>query len=145
MKGLSRTLPDLGMSLPSAVGQIGHKMPPKSWLDLWPKQGRLWTKNNKEYSSQTSYTRVELQLTAVAYQQYTLQGMQYEKHDEALCALDKRTPRYLNTYLRKSFSDPRFLHLPIHRKALKSLTWDSCSLWLAVIFYQDICLTTCIS
>ena len=32
--------------------------------------------------------------------------------------------------------------LCIHRKALKSLTWDICSLWLAVIF---LCLTTCIS
>ena len=32
--------------------------------------------------------------------------------------------------------------LCIHRKALKSLTSDICSLWLAVIF---LCLTTCIS
>ena len=43
-------------------------------------------------------------------------------------------------YLGKSFSGPRFLHLPIHEKALKS-TWDSCSLCLAIIFYPDVCLT----
>ena len=44
--------------------------------------------------------------------------------------------------LRKNFSDPRFLHLPIHRRSLKSSTWDSCSLRWAVIFYQDLCLTS---
>lgn len=33
-----------------------------------------------------------------------------------------------------------FWHLSLHRKAPKSLTWDSCSLWLAVIFG---CSTTC--
>ena len=39
------------------------------------------------------------------------------------------------------FNEPRLLHLPIHRKALNSLTWDVCFLWLAVIFW---CSTTCL-
>ena len=29
-----KSLPDLGMSIPSAVEQIGHEMPPKPWLKL---------------------------------------------------------------------------------------------------------------
>ena len=33
-------------------------------------------------------------------------------------------------YQRKDFSEPRLLHLPIHRKALNSLTWD---IWFSLI------------
>lgn len=39
---------------------------------------------------------------------------------------------------RKIFSDPRFLHLRIHRKVLKSLNGDVCSLGLTLVFW---CLT----
>lgn len=53
--------------------------------------------------------------------------------------------RPFDAYLSKIFNDSRFLHLPVQRKALKSLTWDICFLELPVIFHQDICLTTCIS
>ena len=35
------------------------------------------------------------------------------------------------------------MHLDIHEKALKSLTWDICSLWIAVIFYQGYCMPDC--
>ena len=44
-----------------------------------------------------------------------------------------------DAYLRNNFSELRLLHLPIQRKALKSLLWDVCFLGLAVIFW---CLTT---
>ena len=30
---------ELGMSLPSNMGQTGHEMPPKVWLDSWPQGG----------------------------------------------------------------------------------------------------------
>ena len=35
------------------------------------------------------------------------------------------------------------MHLPIHEKALKSLTWDICSLCIVVIFYQGYCMPNC--
>ena len=41
----------------------------------------------------------------------------------------------LAAYLRKNFNEHRFLHLPIHTKALKSLPWDICSLKIAVLFF----------
>ena len=39
-------------------------------------------------------------------------------------------PRKLRSYQRNEFSEPRLLHLPIHRKALNSLTWD---IWFSLI------------
>ena len=32
-----KSLTDLGMNIPSAMGQIGHEMVPKPWLKLRPK------------------------------------------------------------------------------------------------------------
>ena len=52
-------------------------------------------------------------------------------------ALEKQAPQ-TDVYLRKNVNESRFLYLPIHRKALKSLTWDICSLW---IFHWKVCLT----
>lgn len=40
-----------------------------------------------------------------------------------------------DAYQRNAFNKPRLLHLSIHRKVLKSLTWGVCFLWLAVIFW----------
>ena len=37
-------------------------------------------------------------------------------------------PDSWGTYQRNDFSEPGFLHIPIHRKALNSLTWD---IWLS--------------
>ena len=34
------------------------------------------------------------------------------------------------TYQRNDFREPRLLHLPIHRKALNSITWD---IWFSLI------------
>ena len=39
-------------------------------------------------------------------------------------------PDSWGTYQRNDFSEPRLLHLPIHRKALSSLTWD---VWFPLI------------
>ena len=39
-------------------------------------------------------------------------------------------PDSWGTYQRKDFSEPRLLHLPIHRKVLNSLTWD---IWFSLI------------
>ena len=50
--------------------------------------------------------------------------MQGEVRDEALCALGKLAGpalRWLAIFGRK-FYEPSFLHLPIHRKAVKPLT-----------------------
>ena len=45
-----------------------------------------------------------------------------------------------DAYQKENFTKFRLLHLPIHRKALKSLTWDVwVFLWLVVIFW---CFTT---
>jgi len=41
-----------------------------------------------------------------------------------------RTPDGWGAYQRNDFSDPRLLHLPIHRKALNSLTWHN---WFSLI------------
>ena len=40
-------------------------------------------------------------------------------------------PESWDAYERNDFSKPRLLHLPIHRKVLKSLTWD---IWFSSIF-----------
>ena len=66
----------------------------------------------------------------------------WEKQDEVVCALDIQSLDGEDAYLEKNFNDHRFLYLPLYRKALKSLTQGICSFWLAVIFYQDECLTT---
>ena len=47
----------------------------------------------------------------------TVRGIQDGKKQEALCALDTDPLDSEVTYLRKSFNDPRFLHLSIRRKA----------------------------
>ena len=39
-------------------------------------------------------------------------------------------PESWGAYQRNDFSEPRLLHLPIHRKALNSLTWD---VWFSLI------------
>lgn len=36
--------------------------------------------------------------------------------------------RELDVYLRKNFDESGFLHVPVHSKALKSLTWGICCL-----------------
>ena len=33
----TKSLPDVGMSIPSTEGQTGHETPPKPWSKLWPK------------------------------------------------------------------------------------------------------------
>ena len=48
--------------------------------------------------------------------------------------------RQLRALQRADFNEPRRLHLPTQRKALKSLTGDVCSLWLGVFFWYS---TTC--
>ena len=63
--------------------------------------------------------------------------MEKKKQDEELCALDKQALIYLDEHLRKNFNNYRCLPLSKNRKVLKIWTWDICSLWLAVIFYQD--------
>ena len=91
----------------------------------------------------TSYTKLKLQLAEVTHWQCALRGIQDEKQDKALCILIREP---LDAHLRKNFSDPRFLHLPIHRKVLKSLTWDICfchkqsfDAWLFFFFSKNSC------
>ena len=60
-------------------------------------------------------------------------GFRMETNKQVL-ALDSS-----DAYLRNNFNEPRVLHLPKHRKALKSLTWDVCVVWCAGISW---CLTT---
>ena len=71
-----------------------------------------------------------------------LRGTQEGEKTRSTLCLDTPALRYQSwrCTLRKSFNGPRFLHLLLFRKALKSLTWDICSLWPAVIIF---CLTTC--
>ena len=51
----------------------------------------------------------------------TLKGIQGDNQDEALCALGKQVEQALR-YIGRKFYEPHFLHLPILRKAIKSLT-----------------------
>ena len=60
-------------------------------------------------------------------------------------------PNGWGAYQRNYFSEPRLLHLPIHRKALNSLTWD---VWFSLInnnlfffnvFWSIIALQWCVS
>ena len=82
----------------------------------------LWTKKllaavsvNKEWCLPSS-------------QQPTWGALRMEK--KRMLALDNQ---HVNQ--RNNFNESRLWHLPIHRKALKSLTWDVCFLWLVVIFW----------
>ena len=56
-------------------------------------------------------------------QRCTLRGFRIEKN--RILALDSS-----GEYQRNNFNKPRLLHLPIHRKALNSLTWD---VWFSLI------------
>ena len=46
-------------------------------------------------------------------------------------------PDSWGTYLRNDFSEPRLLHLPIHRKVLNSLPWDVWFSLIIIFWYSD--------
>ena len=48
---------ELGTSLPSNVGQDGYEMPPKVWLDLWPK----WAMSTTNWHLPTALPMTEQQ------------------------------------------------------------------------------------
>lgn len=64
-----------------------------------------------------------------------MRRIQEENRRMRLSGLWNIGPQIVYAYW-ENFNDPRFLHLPIHRKTLKLLTWNICFLWLAVILYQ---------
>ena len=89
------------------------------------------TKNAVLYSSSSS---VKFQATAAAHWLCALRRIPDGENQEILCALEVWSLESKDLHLGKIFNDPRFLHLPIYRKALKELTWDCCAFWLAVSF-----------
>ena len=62
----------------------------------------------------------------------TLRGIRDREKQEIFCAFFILKLDSEDSYLRNNCNKPIFLHLPIHRKALKSLTRDICSFWIAV-------------
>lgn len=60
---------------------------------------------------------------------------EFRKEKNRMVALDS-----LDAYQENNLNESRLSHLPIHKKAQKSLTCNVCFLWLAVIFC---CGTTC--
>ena len=61
--------------------------------------------------------------TAATPQRSTARKLKVRKHRIL-------APESWGAYRRNDFSEPRLLHLPIHRKALNSLTWD---VWFSLI------------
>ena len=61
--------------------------------------------------------------TVATPQQCTLRRLRMRKHKIL-------APYSWGAYQRNDFSEPRLLHLPIHRKVLNSLTWDA---WFSLI------------
>ena len=125
-----KSLSDLGMYFPCAVRQIHHKIPPKSWLNLWPKQGRLWTKKNKECCFFVQ--RLKLQPTAIAYQQYTLWGCRMKNRiRHSLHWINTPLVKYIS---QEKFQGPRILASSCTEKSTEIISGDICSSWLAAPF-----------
>lgn len=91
----------------------------------------LWTKQNKERCSPPSSTRINLSATVVSAES---SGW---RTDEPLCALGKQPLRYISG--RFFFYWTQILASSHTLKSTKLLTQSICSLWLAVIFNQDVC------
>lgn len=79
-------------------------------------------KKNKEHHSSPSSTRVKLQPTAIANGNVPKGEFRRKKNKKVLHALDKAFLDKLDAFLRKNFGNLRFLHLSIHREAIKSLS-----------------------
>ena len=80
-----KSLPDVGMSIPSTVGQISHEMPPKFWLDKKGKGCGIMLPTIQFYKNQA----ISHLATVVIDLHHILQGIQGKDQDEALCALGK--------------------------------------------------------
>ena len=104
---------DLGMSIPSSVGQ--NEMPPKLW-SKWRPKGRVII---KQCCPLFSSTRIKLLATEVTDLQYTLKWIQDKSQDEAHCSLGKLAKLALRELRisKRKFYEPNLLHLPIFRKA----------------------------
>ena len=82
----AKSLPDLGMYIPSTLGQIDHEIPLKPSLKLILKGRGL---SSKECCPSFSSLRIKPLATAVPALRYTLKGIQGKDYDEALCTLGK--------------------------------------------------------
>ena len=85
------------------------------------KQRMLWPSSHQSLPNTLPFAR--LSATAATPQTVHPEGTQDEKN--RTLALDS-----WDANQRNDFSEPRLLHLPIHRKALDSLTWD---VWFSLI------------
>ena len=85
------------------------------------KQRMLWPSSHQSLPNTLPFAR--LSATAATPQTVHPEGTQDEKN--RTLALDS-----WGANQRNDFSEPRLLHLPIHRKALDSLTWD---VWFSLI------------
>ena len=74
---------------------------------------------NKERCRPSSSIRIKSLITAVADQQYSLKGIPGKDQDKA-----KLTAPLLRQtdIFKRNFCEPKFLHQPIFRKALKRFT-----------------------
>ena len=90
-----------------------------SYHQLQPpgKLGEPWgNSRRKEY----------LLLTAIKLQSFPTKSPE----EAQMWKTENTAPDSWGAYQRNDFSEPRLLHLPIHRKALNSLTWD---IWFSLI------------
>ena len=136
-----KSSPDLGMSLPSTMGQSGHEMPPKYG----------WVCDHEEALSTTNWylpsacTRIKSCAAAVADFQCPLKGFQGgEQKRDTLCSGKNWQDRSSDSWI---LSGADFMSLilvsPYIYKSTKILHGDDCSFWLAETFWKNMCLTAC--
>ena len=90
---------------------------------------------SKECFSPLGSTKIESVATAVADFQHSLKGVQGRDQEWGILCSGKTGRRGLQMiFLRENFMNPNFCHLPILRRALKSVNWDVCSWWLATFY-----------
>ena len=100
---------------------------------------------NKEKESIAHHPFLQGLLTPLLLPPDSATWEEYRMKNRMCSVLWVNRPLVRCVYPRKNFNGPRFLHFSHAEKSTKIITWLIWYLWLAVIFYQDICLTTCIS
>ena len=132
--------PDLGCASQHRGTKIGHEMSPKYWSNFWPRE-RTEKWNISCYVGKQGYhSHQRFQPSRVLRREKNTCDMARIRLQPlatgSLGELGRWKHRQLtiseswDAHERNDFSQPRLLHLPIYRKALNSLTWDS---WFSLI------------
>ena len=111
--------PDLGMSIPSTVRQIGHEMPLKTRWTLRSKRKELY---NKECCPSSSSTRIKSLATEGADHNTLRKEFKVKIRMRHPVHWKNWQNWFSDSYFQEKMLLMKFLHLPMFRKALKSLT-----------------------